>query len=239
MGKYRGVIISLGILIVIALAFSGCIYMSMNGLPWRIQQTKTVAQKYLSEKYPELKYKVNKSYYNPKFGDYVCSVTTVENMPVTFEVTVMDKNKIEDNYFESKVNIEAKNMVFSLIQESEPNIKIIQISVLEDAGANANSKSYSKYKSFTPEDSYPLKIDIIWNDDEMSLDSFIDKTINIREIFSKNNISVCGLYIKDNTNGYVIDLNGRMVNGTMEGNYNYTKDEVIANKVAYKMEKVE
>lgn len=237
MGKYRGFVIVIGVLVVIVLAFSGCIYTSMYGLPWRIQQTKTAAQKYLSENYPELKYKLNKSYYNPKFGDYVCNVTTVENLPVTFEVTVMDKNKIEDNYFESKVNLEAKNMVLSLIEESDPNIKIKHISVLEDAGADANSKSYSKYKSFTPGDSYPLKIDIILNVDEMSLDSFIDKTINIREILSKNNISVCGLNIKDDTNGYVIDLNGRIINGSMEGNYNLTKDEIIANKVAYKMEK--
>ncbi|MCB2310876.1 hypothetical protein [Clostridium tagluense] len=47
----------------------------------------------------------------------------------------------------------------------------------------------------------------------LSMDSFIDKTLNIREILESKNISVCGLYIQEDTNKYVIDLNGGIMNG--------------------------
>ncbi|MBW9157318.1 hypothetical protein [Clostridium tagluense] len=69
----------------------------------------------------------------------------------------------------------------------------------------------------------------------LSMDSFIDKTLNIREILESKNISVCGLYIQEDTNKYVIDLNGGIMNGRMEGNYNLTKGEIIKSKTAYIM----
>ena len=233
MKKYKIFITAAVIIIIIASLFIAWVYVDMNGLPWKIKQTADTSQKYLSEKYPDLKYKINKSYYNSKFGYYSCSVVTEGDLPITFQVMVRGKGNIDDNYFEMKVNTEAKNMIVELIKNSIPNIKYI--SVLEDAGANAVEGSYKKYTSFIPGNAYPLKIDISWNGDKMSLDSFIDKTLSVREILKSKNIAVCGLYIQDDTNKYVIDLNGGIVNGKMEGNYNLTKAEIIKSKTAYIM----
>ena len=232
MKKYK-IFITAAVIIIIASLFIAWVYVGMNGLPWKIKQTENTSQKYLSEKYPDIKYKINKTYYNSKFGYYSCSVVTEGDLPITFEVMVRDKGNIDDNYFEMKVNTEAKNMIVELIKNSIPNIKYI--SVLEDAGADAVEGSYKKYTSFIPGNAYPLKIDISWNRDKMSLDSFIDKTLNVRETLESKNIAVCGLYIQDETNKYVIDLNGRIVNGKMEGNYNLTKSEIIKSKTAYIM----
>lgn len=221
------------IIIIIASLFIAWFYVGMNGLPWKIRQTGVASQKYLRETYPDLKYKVDKAYFNSKFGCYSCNVVTESDLPITFEVIVRENGTIEDNYFEMKVNTEAKNIIVGLIKNSIPNIKYI--SVLEDAGADAVEGSYKKYTSFIPENAYPLKIDISWNGNKMSLDSFIDKTLNIREILKSKNISVCGLYIQDDTNKYVINLNGGIVNGKTEGNYNLTKSEIIKSKTAYIM----
>ena len=220
------------IVIIIASLFIAWFYIGMNGLPWKIKQTEITAEKYLKETYPDLKYKVDKPYYNSKFEYYACRFITKGDLPITFEVIVYKKT-IEDNYFQMKVTTEAKNMVVALIKNSAPNIN--HISVLSDAGPGATDASYKKYTSFIPGNSYPLKIDISWNGDKMSLDSFIDKTLSIRAILENNKISVCGLSINDDTNGYVISLNGGIVNGKMEGNYNLTKAEIIKSKTAYKM----
>ncbi|MGV8984599.1 YfjL-like protein [Clostridium sp.] len=231
--KKNKLFVTLAGVIIIASLFIAWVYVGINGLPWKIKQTGNISQEYLSKKYPDLKYKISKAYYNSKFGYYSCSVVTKGDLPITFEVMIRDKENIDDNYYEMKVNTEAKNMIVGLIKNSIPNIK--NISVLEDAGADSVEGSYKKYTRFTPENAYPLKISIIWNGDKMSLDNFIDKTLNIREILESKNIAVCGLYIQDDTNKYVIDLNGGMVNGKMEGNYNLTKAEIIKNKTAYIM----
>ncbi|MBZ9634868.1 hypothetical protein [Clostridium sp. FP1] len=225
--------IIVAVIIIIVFLFIAWVYVGMKGLPWKIRQTGVISQKYLREKYPDLKYKVDKAYYNSKFGCYFCSVVTEGDLPITFEVIVRENETIEDNYFEMKVNTEAKNIIVGLIKNSVPNIK--HISVLEDAGPDSVDGSYKKYTRFTTGKAYPLKISIIWNGDKMSLDSFIDKTLNIREILESKNISVCGLYIQDDTNKYVIDLNGGIMNGKMEGNYNLTKGEIIKSKTAYIM----
>ncbi|AJG99791.1 hypothetical protein LF65_03226 [Clostridium beijerinckii] len=235
--RKRSILLSISIIIIIVLAFGGCIYMNINGLPWKIKETEVFTQNYLSKKYPDLKYKINRAYYNSKSGKYLCNVSTEEDTSVTFRVTMLNKDSGEDNYLESKVNLEAKNMVTSLIEENEPSIKIKQISVLEDAGANANSKSYDKYTSFIPGDSYPLKIDIRWESDEVSLEAFVDQVLRIRESLKNRDIAVCGLDVIDDTNNYGIDLSGREVNGKKEGNYNFTKDQIIDDKIAYEMEK--
>lgn len=225
--------ISLVIIIFVSL-FIAWAYIDMRGLPWKVKQTEITARKYLSEKYPNLKYTVDKSYYNSKFGYYSCNVNVKGDLPISFQVTVKDKESIKDNYFQMKINAEAKYTVINLVKNIAPNIE--KISVLADAGANAVEENYEKHTSFTPERAYPLKIDIIWNGDKMSLDSFVDKALSIRQILQNKNISVCGLYIQDSTNGYVIDLNGRLIKGKMEGNYNFTKDEIIKNKSAYKID---
>lgn len=219
-------------IIIISLS-SAWFYVGMNGLPWKVKQTANTTQKYLSEKYPDLKYKINKAYYNPKFGCYSCSVVTEGDLPITFEVSVRDNGKTDDNYFEMKVNTEAKNTILGLIKNSLPNIK--NISVLEDAGADATNESYKKYTSFTPGYAYPLKIDIDFNNDKMSLDSFVDKVLTVRDTLKSKNIAVCGLNVRDNTNNYVISLDGKAINGKTEGNYNLTKDEIIKSKAAYVM----
>jgi hypothetical protein len=226
------ILLSVTIIIIFASLFIAWVYVGMNGLPWKIKQTEVTAGKYLEEKYPDLKYKVDKPYYNSKFGYYACNFITKGDLPITFQVIVYKKT-IEDDYYEMKVNAEAKNMVLDLIKNNTPNIKYL--SVLSDAGNGATKASYEKYTSFIPGSAHPLKIDITWNGDKMSLDSFIDKTISIREVLEHKKISVCGLYIQDATNEYVINLNGGIVNGKIEGNYNLTKDEIIKSKTAYKM----
>ena len=145
-------------MIIVSLLFISWVYIGMNGLPWKVKQREITAQKYLNEKYPDLKYKINKSYYNSKFGYYSCSVVTEGDLSITFEVMVRGKENIDDNYFEMKVNTEAKNIIVGLIKNSIPNIKYI--SVLEDAGADAVEGSYKKHTSFIPGNAYPLKIDI-------------------------------------------------------------------------------
>jgi len=225
--------ITVMIIVIVSLLFISWVYIGMNGLPWKVKQTEITASKYLSEKYPDLKYEVNKAHYNSKFGYYSCSIITEGNLPINFAVNVRGTDNIEDNYLQMKVNTEAKNMVVSLIKNSVPTIK--QISVLEDAGAEAVNGSYEKYTSFIPGSAYPLKIDVLWDGDKMSLDTFVDKSLIVREILNDKNISVCGLYIQDDINGYVINLNGRVINGKMEGNYNLTKDEIMKSKAADKM----
>jgi len=220
-------------MIIVILLFISWVYIGMNGLPWKVKQTEITAGKYLRQKYPDLKYKVNKAHYNSKFGYYSCEIITEGILPINFAVSVRGTDNIEDNYLQMKVNTEAKNMVVSLIKHSVPNIK--QISVLEDAGAEAVNGSYEKYTSFIPGSAYPLKIDILWDGDKMSLDTFVDKSLTVREILNEKNISVCGLSIQDGINRYAINLNGRMINGKMEGNYNITKDEIMKNKAAVKM----
>lgn len=231
--KKNKIAITSAVIIISVSLFIIWLYIGMNGLPWKIPQTEITAEKYLNEKYPILNYKIDKAYYNSKFRYYACSVITKGDLPITFNVIVKDKDTIDDNYSEMKVNTEAKNMVVGLIKNSVPNIK--QISVLADAGANATHESYEKYTSFVPGKAYPLKIDITWDGSKMSLDSFIDKALSIREILRNKNISVCGLYVQDAANGYIINLNGIIINGKMEGNYNLAKDEIIKNKIAYKM----
>ena len=221
------------VIIIFSLFLTSWAYISMNGLPWKIKQTEITAHNYMSVKYPQLKYKIDKTYFNSKMGYYYCRVITEEKLPIKFEVIVRDKNAAEDNYIKNKVDIEAKNIVISLIKNSIPTIN--NISVLSDAGGDAIEGSYDKYTSFVPGNAYPLKIDMLWSDKKMSLESFIDKALSIRQILTSKNISVCGLYIQDETNGYVITLNGRIKNGKMEGNYNYTKAEIINSKIAYKI----
>ncbi|MGE5627918.1 MAG: hypothetical protein ACM3X7_07345 [Solirubrobacterales bacterium] len=213
--------------------FIAWIYAGMFGFPWIKVQTENVSKKYLSEKYPDIKYKINKTYYNSKYGYYACSVITEGNLPITFDVKVNSKENIHDNYYEMKVNTEATNMITGLIKNSTPYIKYISVS--EDAGANAVEDSYKKYNSFTPGNAYPLVINLVWNGAEMSLDEFVDKALCVREILKNNNISVCGLCIIDNTNNYMIDLNGWVTDGKMEGNYNFSKAEIIESKAAIKI----
>lgn len=225
-------IIAFIITIVIFVLFIVWTYIRFNGIPWKVKQMEVSACTYLNEKYPSLQYKVNKSSYNSRLG-YHCDIVTKEDLPISFIVTVRGNKTIKDNYFEMKVNTEAKNMVVDLIENSIPTIK--QISVLSDAGATAAPSSYEKYTSFVPGMAYPLKIDIIWTGDKMSLETFVDKALTVREILKNKNISVCGLYIQDKNNGYVISLNGGIINGKTEGNYDLSKDEIIKSKAAYKM----
>lgn len=227
------VFITVAVISIIASILIAWVYIGMNGLPSEIKQTEITAREYLSKKYPDLKYKVDKAYYNSKFGHYSCSVITEGDLPITFEVILRRDETIEDNYFEIKVNTEAEYMVVGLIKNSIPNIK--RIAVSQDAGSDAIKGSYEKYTTFIPESAYPLQIDITWNGENMSLDSFIDKTLNIREILKKENISVCDLHIIDATNGYVINLDGRIIKGKIEGNYYFTKDEIIKSEIAHKI----
>lgn len=207
-------------------------YARFNGLPWKVKQTKISACKYLKEKYPNLQYKVNKASYNTRLG-YHCVIVTKDTLPIRFIVTVNRDKTFTDNYFDMKVNTEATNMVVDLIKNSVPTIK--HISVLSDAGPTATTSSYEKYTSFVPGMAYPLKIDIMWSGDKMSLETFVDKALTVREILKSKNISVCGLYIQDNANKYVISLNGGIINGKTEGNYDLSKDDIIKSEAAYKM----
>lgn len=231
MGKSKTFIVSLAIVISIVLFFIAWVYTGFYGTPWRIIQTKSTAEKYLSEKYPDLKYEINNTYYNFKFQYYACSVTAKGDIEVNFKVVVKGKKSIKDDYLEMKVNTEAKTMVEGLIENNVP--KITMIIAMEDAGSKATEKSYDKYSSFIPGDAYPLKIDIRWAGDEMLLDDFVDKALSVRDTLKNNNISVCGLDIYDETNGYTIDLVGREKNG--ESYYNLSKDEIIKREIAYKM----
>jgi len=222
-GKKNKIIIPITMLIIAALLFIAWVYTGIYGLPWKVRETKVTAEKYLIKKYPDLKYKVDKAHYCSAFDYYWCNVFTTGDFPINFQV-IVDKNQpTEDNYFEMKVNSEAKNLIVSLIKPSSPPLKYI--SVLEDAGANATKENYEKYTSYIPEKSYPLKIDITWKGDKMSLDTFVDKALKVRDILKNNNISFCVLYIQDSANGYVLELN--------KDNYNLSKAEVIKSKAAH------
>jgi len=223
------------VLAILILFFGAWIYIGMNGLFWKVSQTEDMSQNYLKEKYPELKYEVGEAHYNSKFGYYYCDVTTKGDMPISFDVIVRGNNTIEDNYYSNKVNTEAKNVVTNLLLNNTPYIR--DISVLWDAGPDAIKESYEKSSSFKPGDGCPLKINIIWNGENMPLDTFVDKTLIVRDILKNNKISVSGLSIMDSTNGYVIDLYGRDKEGKTEGSYNFTKEEIIKNNIAYKMKK--
>jgi len=222
-GKKNKIILPITVLIMAGLLFIAWVYTGIYGLPWKVRETKVTAEKYLTKKYPDLKYKVGKAHYCSAFDYYWCNIITTGDFPINFQVIVDKKEPIEDTYYEMKVNTEAKNMIAGLIKNSVPPIE--NISALSDAGPNSTKETYEKYTSYIPEKSYPLKIDIVWKGDKMSLDTFIDKALTVRDIFKNNNISFCVLSIQDSANGYVIELN--------KDNYNLSKDEVIKTKTAH------
>lgn len=223
--KKSKIILIAVILVSAILGIISWFYIGIYGSPWKIYQAKNITNKYMETKYSDMRYNIDKTGYNFKFGYYFCTVTVESNFPVTFMIKVKAKNNVEDNYYEEKVNTEAKNIVNSLIKDKIPNIDLVTVRT------DALDGNYNKFSTFIPQKSDPLLIDITYKGENLSLEDFTDKVLSILDVLKSKNIPLCGLYIKDKGNGYVFNLKGREI----DWKHKFTEEEIIKNKFAYKV----
>ncbi|KZL91570.1 hypothetical protein [Clostridium magnum] len=191
-------------MLTIVFIFGTFIYLSFNGSPVERYKTRGRTLNYLLEKYPNTKFKVERTFFNFKDNSYNAKVKAENKLQTEFNVTFYITNYIRDTYIEKKFSQEAKIIIEPKIRKTLPNANVsIDVFLKEGSNYGENSKFSMEIKD----------IDIFlmtkWQDEKINREIFAKECVDIVRLLNSEGMYLSDYFFSCNDvkNGdYVVDI---------------------------------
>lgn len=184
--QVRGIlnIVIIAILTII-LAIGALIYFLFNGNPVERYKTRGKAINYLAEKYPNTKFKVEKTFFNFKDISYNAKVKSENKMQTEFYVVFHSKNNVSDDYIDKKfsqeLNLNIEPKVRKIITNANTSIRIFS---KEGRNYDENNELSKEMKNLD------ISLTIKWDDKKLTKESFAKKAVDVVNELNKEGFNV-------------------------------------------------
>jgi hypothetical protein len=173
--KYRQIFkIILIAFLAIVLVMGGIIYLAFNGNPIERYKTRGKAINYLAEKYPNTKFKIEKTFFNFKDGNYEAKVKAENKMGTEFYVNFYKNNNVKDNYIDKKLSQELNFVIAPKVRKIIVNANIsTEIFLKEGSNYNENSDFSKEMKDLD------IFLTIKWEEEKISKEIFAKECVDV------------------------------------------------------------
>jgi Protein of unknown function (DUF3139). len=192
------------VVLIIALAFGLLIYLLFNGNPVERYKTRGKTINYLSQKYPNTKFEVKKTFFNFKDGNYGAKVKAENKMQTEFYVNLYKKQNAKDDYIEKKfsqeLNLKIEPKVRKIIANASTSI---QIFLKEGSKYNENSEYSKDMKDLD------ILLTVKWEDEKINKESFAKECVEVVSLLNAEGFNLNDYFFSCNDvkNGdFVVDI---------------------------------
>lgn len=182
MKRYFKIILASMVIFLVSLVVF--IYNSFNGNPLSKYIATKQMENYLTMNYPEEDFKIERVYYDFKFGAYVGKVYSPRNGDIQFTVSPRRNGYVYDEYIDkyardqelSRLFSEQINqMVFPIAKEKIVETSEVTAEIYIKKGKYPSDASYSKNMEEN------LSLNIYFEGDKVSEEEFVEKCMNVRD----------------------------------------------------------
>ncbi|GEM_PF-6608190 len=174
-------IVILIILVAIPVSF---IYDSFNGNPIGQYMARQKMADYLETHYPQQAFKIDRVYYDFKFGGYTGSISSPRDSTIRFMLRTRNYGDIYDQYIDKYARDQALSKRFSE-QVSQLVLTTAKNQVMETSKVTADiyikKGKYAPTTDYSPEMEEHFTAEIRFSGRKISADDFLEKSIAVRD----------------------------------------------------------
>jgi hypothetical protein len=179
--KKENLIVILIILVAIPVSF---IYDSFNGNPIGKYMARQKMADYLETHYPQQAFKIDRVYYDFKFGGYTGSISSPRDPSIRFMLHTRNHGEIYDQYIDKYAKDQALSQRFSE-QVSQLVLTAAKDQVEETSKVSADiyikKGKYAPTTNYSPEMEEHFTADIRFTGRKISADDFLERSIAVRD----------------------------------------------------------